>query len=112
MSAPNAALIRLWVDDEPLDLRTGTLRSHERVLDLRAGVLRRETEWISPSGRGVRIRSTRLVSLPRRPVAAVRYEVEPLDASVELRVCSDLLANEKVPELSDDPAPPRCPPIR
>ncbi|WP_410819819.1 glycoside hydrolase family 65 protein [Micromonospora sp. 050-3] len=103
ISAPNAALIRLWVDDEPLDLRTGTLRSHERVLDLRAGVLRRETEWTSPAGRSVRIRSTRLVSLPRRPVAAVRYEVEPLDTAVELRVCSDLLANEKVPERSDDP---------
>ncbi|MCO1595696.1 family 65 glycosyl hydrolase [Micromonospora sp. RHAY321] len=103
VSAPNAALIRLWVDDEPLDIRTGTLRGHERVLDLRAGVLRRETEWISPAGRRVRIRSTRLVSLPRRPVAAVRYEVEPLDAAVELRVCSDLLANERVPERSDDP---------
>ncbi|MFF5176804.1 glycoside hydrolase family 65 protein [Micromonospora sp. NPDC000316] len=103
ISAPNAALIRLWVDDEPLDIRTGTLHSHERVLDLRAGVLRRETEWISPAGRRVLIRSTRLVSLPRRPVAAVRYEVEPLDAPVDLRVCSDLLANERVPERSDDP---------
>ncbi|TDC31114.1 glycoside hydrolase family 65 protein [Micromonospora sp. 15K316] len=103
VSAPNAALIRLWVDGEPLDVRTGTLRSQERTLDLRAGVLRRETEWISPSGGGVRIRSTRLVSLPRRPVAAVRYEVEPLDGPVEVRVCSDLLANERVPERSDDP---------
>lgn len=103
VSAPNAALIRLWVDDEPLDLRTGTLRRHDRVLDLRAGVLRRQTEWISPGGRRVLVRSTRLVSLPRRPVAAVRYEVEPLDAPVELRVCSDLLANERVPESSDDP---------
>ncbi|MER7888853.1 glycosyl hydrolase family 65 protein [Micromonospora sp. NPDC094482] len=103
ISAPNATLIRLWVDGEPLDVRTGTLRTHERVLDLRSGVLRRETEWISPGGRGVRIRSTRLVSLPRRRIAAIRYEVEPLDASVELRVCSDLLANERVPERSDDP---------
>ncbi|MFG1896178.1 glycoside hydrolase family 65 protein [Micromonospora zamorensis] len=103
ISAPNAALIRLWVGDEPLDIRTGTLRRHERVLDLRNGVLRRETEWISPAGRAVLIRSTRLVSLPRRPVAAVRYEVEPLGAPVELRVCSDLLANETVPERSDDP---------
>lgn len=103
VSAPNAALIRLWVNGEPLDIRTGTLRTHERVLDLRAGVLRRDTEWISPGGHGVRIRSTRLVSLPRRPVAAVRYEVEPLDGPVELRVCSDLLANENVPQRSDDP---------
>ncbi|WP_435207720.1 glycoside hydrolase family 65 protein [Micromonospora sp. bgisy143] len=103
ISAPNAALVRLWVDGEPLDIRTGTLRGHERVLDLRAGVLRRETEWISPGGRRVLVRSTRLVSLPRRPVAAVRYEVEPLDGPADLRVCSDLLANERVPERSDDP---------
>ncbi|MEV0721854.1 glycosyl hydrolase family 65 protein [Micromonospora purpureochromogenes] len=104
VSAPNAALIRLWVGGDALDLRTGTLRAHERVLDLRAGVVRRDTEWISPGGHGVRVRSTRLVSLPRHPIAAVRYEVEPLgDAPVELRLCSDVQANERVPERPDDP---------
>ncbi|MFG3423641.1 glycoside hydrolase family 65 protein [Micromonospora sp. NPDC049460] len=103
ISAPNAALIRLWVDGEPLDVRTGTLRTHERVLDLRAGVVERHTEWVSPAGHGVRVRSTRLVSLPRRPVAAVRWSVEPLGGTVDVRVCADLLANERVPERSDDP---------
>lgn len=103
ISAPNAALVRLWVDGEPLDVRTGTLRTHERVLDLRAGVVERHTEWISPAGHGVRVRSVRLVSLPRRPVAAVRWSVEPLDGTVEVRVCADLLANERVPERADDP---------
>ncbi|MER7167710.1 glycosyl hydrolase family 65 protein [Micromonospora sp. NPDC000207] len=103
ISAPNAALVRLRVGDEPLDLRTGTLRHHERTLDLRAGVVERHTEWISPGGQGVRIRSTRLVSLSRHPIAAVRYEVEPLDGPVELRITSDLQANERVPERSDDP---------
>ncbi|WKU03023.1 glycoside hydrolase family 65 protein [Micromonospora sp. HUAS LYJ1] len=104
ISAPNAALIRLWVAGEPLDLRTGTVRAHERTLDLRAGVVRRCTDWISPAGHGVRVRSTRLVSLPRHAVAAVRYEVEPLDdRPVEIRVCSDVLANERVPERADDP---------
>ncbi|WFF08022.1 glycosyl hydrolase family 65 protein [Micromonospora sp. WMMD1076] len=39
ISAPNAALIRLWVDDEPLDLGTGTIRRHHQELDLRAGVV-------------------------------------------------------------------------
>ncbi|WP_433389159.1 glycoside hydrolase family 65 protein [Micromonospora sp. KLBMP9576] len=103
ISAPNAALIRLWVDGEPLDVRTGTLRTHERVLDLRAGVVERHTEWTSPGGHGVRVRSTRLVSLPRRAVAAVRWSVEPLDGPVEVRVSADLLANERVPERADDP---------
>ncbi|TDB81542.1 glycoside hydrolase family 65 protein [Micromonospora sp. KC721] len=104
VSAPNAALIRLWVAGEPLDVRTGTVRTHEQVLDLRAGVLRRHTEWVSPAGHAVRIRSTRLVSLPRRAVAAVHHEVEPLgDDPVELRLCSDVQANERIPERSDDP---------
>ncbi|MFI9527363.1 glycoside hydrolase family 65 protein [Micromonospora rosaria] len=103
ISAPNAALVRLWVGDEQLDVRTGTLRHHERVLDLRGGVVERHTEWISPAGHGVRVRSTRLVSLSRHPIAAVRYEVEPLDGPVELRICADLQANERVPERSDDP---------
>ena len=104
ISAPNAALIRLWVAGEPLDLRTGTVRAHERTLDLRAGVVERHTEWISPAGHGVRVRSTRLVSLPRHAVAAVRYQVEPLDdRPVEIRVCADVLANERVPERADDP---------
>ncbi|MEU1843590.1 glycoside hydrolase family 65 protein [Micromonospora sediminicola] len=103
ISAPNAALVRLWVDGEPLDLRTGTIRRHHRELDLRAGVVRRETEWVSPGGRGVRVVSTRLVSLPRRPVAAVDWTVEPLDGPVPVRICSDLLANERVPERADDP---------
>ncbi|WFE45489.1 glycosyl hydrolase family 65 protein [Verrucosispora sp. WMMD1129] len=103
ISPPNATLVRLWVGDEPLDLRTGTVLAHEQVLDLRAGVIERLTEWISPAGYGVRVRSTRLVSLPRRRVAAVDWTVEPLDGPVDLRICADLLANEHVPERADDP---------
>src|SRR5664280_1483411 len=54
-------LIRLLVDDEPFDLRYGEVRSHERTLDLRAGVLRREVHWESPAGQAIQLRTTRLV---------------------------------------------------
>ena len=57
INVTNGKLIRLFVDDEPFDLRYGELRSHERVLDLRAGTLKRVAEWVSPAGRRVRIRS-------------------------------------------------------
>ena len=76
---------------------------HERVLDLRDGVLRREVEWVSPAGQGVRVRSTRLVSFVQRSVAAIRYEVEPLEAGARIVVQSELVANEPVPGESDDP---------
>jgi trehalose/maltose hydrolase-like predicted phosphorylase len=59
INVTNGKLIRLLVEDEPLDIRYGTLRKHERVLDLRAGVLHRTLEWLSPTERPVRISSTR-----------------------------------------------------
>src|SRR5690606_24945690 len=83
------------------DMRYGEVVSHERVLDLRAGTLRRETEWISPAGRRVVVRSTRLVSLTHRAVAAIEYEVEPVDGPARVIVQSQLVANETPAEADD-----------
>ncbi|MFJ7048102.1 glycoside hydrolase family 65 protein [Streptomyces sp. NPDC101112] len=99
----NGKIIRLLVDDEPFDLRYGRLRSHERVLDLREGVLRRTCEWTSPAGTTVRVRSTRLVSLTQRAIAAVAYEVEAVDGEARVVVQSELVANEQLPERDGDP---------
>ena len=55
VNVTNGKIIRLLVEDEPFDVRYGALHSHERVLDLRAGVLRRTAEWESPTGRKVRV---------------------------------------------------------
>jgi len=99
----NGKLIRLLVDDEPFDIRYGTLRKHERVLDLRAGTLDREVEWVSPAGQAVRIRSTRLVSFVQRSVVAISYEVEALEESARIVLQSSLVANEIVPVKANDP---------
>jgi alpha,alpha-trehalose phosphorylase len=103
INVTNGKLIRLLVDDEPLDVRYGQLRSHERVLDLRAGTLTRCLEWVSPAGKAVWVRSQRLVSLVQRAVAAINYEVEPVDVPVLLVLQSELFANEQLPPTSDDP---------
>ncbi|MDQ3762426.1 MAG: family 65 glycosyl hydrolase [Actinomycetota bacterium] len=106
VNVTNGKLIRLLVDDEPLDVRYGELRSHERVLDMRAGTLIRRMEWVSPAGKAVRVRSQRLVSLVQRAVAAINYEVEPVDAPVLLVLQSELFANEQLPPTTDDPRVP------
>jgi alpha,alpha-trehalose phosphorylase len=103
INVTNGKLIRLLVDDEPFDLRYGTIRSHTRELDMRAGVLRRECVWVSPAGRVVRVRSTRMVSFQQRAVAAISYEVEPLDEQVRVVVQSELAANEELPRATGDP---------
>ncbi|MDP8969994.1 MAG: family 65 glycosyl hydrolase, partial [Actinomycetota bacterium] len=97
VNVTNGKIIRLLVDDEPFDVRYGRLRAHERVLDLRAGVLRRRAEWVSPAGQAVRVSSVRLVSFAQRAVAATLYEVEPLDTPARLVVQSELVANEPLP---------------
>ncbi len=103
INVTNGTIIRLLVDDEPFDIRYGQLVRHERVLDFREGVLRRDVEWISPAGQGIRVRSTRLVSFVQRSVAAIRYEVEAIDAPARIVVQSELVANEPLPEGSNDP---------
>jgi alpha,alpha-trehalose phosphorylase len=103
INVTNGKLIRLFVDDEPFDVRYGKLVAHERMLDFRAGVLNRRAEWTSPAGGSVRVTSTRLVSFTQRAVAAIHYEVEPLASPVRIAVQSELLANEQLPSLGADP---------
>ncbi|MGN5733229.1 glycoside hydrolase family 65 protein [Arthrobacter psychrochitiniphilus] len=103
INVANGKLIRLLVDDEPFDVRYGTLHSHERVLDFAAGVLRRNALWTSPAGRTVHVSSTRLVSLVQRSVAAIEYQIEAVDGPVRLVIQSELVVNEPLPPGSEDP---------
>jgi alpha,alpha-trehalose phosphorylase len=103
VNVTNGKLIRLLVEDEPLDVRYGELRRHERRLDLRTGLLHRELEWVSPAGSAVRVRSTRLVSFVQRAVIAISYEVEPLDGPTAVVVQSELVTNEPLPAPKGDP---------
>src|SRR5580658_5434279 len=99
INVTNGKLFRLLVDDEPFDVRYGELLAHDRVLDFRAGTLKRTAEWMSPARRTVRVTSTRLVSFKQRAIAAFLYEVEPLDGPTNVVVQSELVANEELPAL-------------
>lgn len=83
--------IRLWVDGALLRYRECTITTFERTLDLHAGVLRRTTRLVTPSGCGLAITSERVVA-PGHDVLAVRYAVTPdrdcvleVDAMIETR---------------------------
>ena len=100
--------VRLLVEGHPLDVRTGSLLHHERVLDFRAGTLARELRWRSPGGRAVEVSSTRLVSLDRRGVLALRYTVRALEPARRVSCLQPVLvANTQQPHLSRDLHPRR-----
>jgi alpha,alpha-trehalose phosphorylase len=103
INVTNGKLFRLLVDDEPFDVRYGDLLAHDRVLDFRAGTLKRTAEWRSPTRRTVRVTSTRFVSFTQRAIVAFMYEVEPLDGPANVVVQSELVANEQLPPHSKDP---------
>ena len=103
INVTNGKLIRLLVDDEPFDIRYGSLNSHERVLDLRAGTLTRRVDWTSPAGSRVRVTSVRIVSLTQRAIAAIRYTVEPVEGTLRLVAQSEIVANEQMPDAGRDP---------
>ncbi|MGD9704472.1 MAG: glycoside hydrolase family 65 protein [Acidimicrobiia bacterium] len=91
VNVPDAKLMKLFVDDEPLLLSIADLPQYERVLDFRDGTLTRELLWRTPAGKQVHVRSTRLVSLVHRHLAMVTMEVTLLDSTAPVVISSQLL---------------------
>lgn len=96
VNAPDAKVIRLYVDDEPLVLAEADILRHTRRLEFRGGYLLRETEWSTPSGKRVLIRSRRLVSFTDRHLAVIDYEVTMLDADASVLLSSQVLNRQDV----------------
>ena len=91
VNAPDAKVMKLYVDDEPLLLSRADLDHYERVLDFREGTLTRDLLWRTPGGKRVRVRSQRLVSLTHRHLAVLSFEVTVLDGSAPVAISSQLL---------------------
>jgi len=79
LNLANPKVIRLTLDGEVFDLRSGSILDYRRSLDLRDGVLRRSLRWQSPRGRQALIETERLVHHTRQHVAAIRWRVTPLN---------------------------------
>jgi len=91
VNAPDAKLIKLYVDDEPLLLSGADLDHYERAIDFRTGVLTRELIWRTPAGKRVRVRSERMVSFVHRHLAVMTFEVTLLDHAAPVLVSSQLI---------------------
>jgi alpha,alpha-trehalose phosphorylase len=91
VNVPDATVIRLYVDDEPLFVPTARLTRYERVLDMREGTLRRELRWSTPAGKHVEVRSCRIVSLEHRHLAAIEYEVVVHDLPAPVVLSSEVI---------------------
>jgi alpha,alpha-trehalose phosphorylase len=98
VNVPDATVIELYVDDEPLYLPFARMPEYERVLDMRTGVLTRFLHWSTPSGKHVEVRSRRLVSFEHRHLAAIEYEVVVLDKAAPVALVSKIVNRQDVTE--------------
>ncbi len=102
VNCPDATLIKLYVDDEPLYLPTARITEYERCIDFREGILNRTLNWSSPAGKQVRVTSRRLVSFEHRHLGAIEYEVV-LDSDAPVVLSSQLL-NRQDANAEDEPS--------
>lgn len=94
VNAPDAKTIRIYVDDERLNLASSEIVDVQRILDLRAGTLTRSLLWLTPTGKRVRVESRRMVSFDARHMATIEMRITVLDADADLTV-SSLIINRQ-----------------
>jgi alpha,alpha-trehalose phosphorylase len=91
VNVPDAKLMRLYVDDEPLLIANADLKHYERVLDFRTGLSYRDVIWRTPAGKRVHVRTERMVSFQHRHLAVMALEIRLLDDHAPVVVSSQLL---------------------
>ena len=91
VNAPDAKVMRIYVDDEPLSFDVADVREYERVLDMRRGVLTRHVRWVTPSGKDVVIDFDRMVSFEEKHLAVMRVTVTVLNADAPVTISCQLL---------------------
>jgi alpha,alpha-trehalose phosphorylase len=102
VDATDGAIVRLFVEEEPFDLGKADIVHYERVLDLRTSTLTRTVEWRTPRRQRIVVRSRRFVSLQRRHLAVIHYEVEAPEDTLHVAVSSELVTHGPA-KASDDP---------
>nr|WP_314845707.1 glycosyl hydrolase family 65 protein [uncultured Microbacterium sp.] len=91
VNAPDAKVMRVYVDDEPISFDVADVREYSRSLDMRTGVLERILVWETPSGKRVRVRDERIVSFEERHLAILRLEVVVENADAPVTISCQLL---------------------
>ncbi|MGK0714561.1 glycoside hydrolase family 65 protein [Leucobacter sp. W1153] len=104
VNVPDAKTIRIYVDDERLNLESSEILDCLRTLDLRAGTLARTLLWRTPTGKRVRVETRRLVSLASRHLATLEMRVTVLDADADVTVSSLIMNRQDLARVrTEDP---------
>jgi trehalose/maltose hydrolase-like predicted phosphorylase len=103
LNVPNGKTISLYLENEAFSMDIGKTEQYKRTLSLKEGILTRELIWTSPCGKSALIRMQRLVSFNHRHIAAICYEVTPLNFNGLVTLESVIDGNVRNRVSNDDP---------
>ena len=103
LNCPDGTVLKLHIDDEPFIVTQAEVLSFRRALNLKDGALEREVDWLTPAGKRVRLKTTRLVSFDNRHLAAIEWEIVLEDADADLVISSEFVERRPLAVESGDP---------
>lgn len=86
VNVPDAKIMRVYVDDEPMSIDVADITDYERTLDFRDASQNRRIRWVTPTGKEVLLESTRLISFEDRHLAVLQMKVTVLNADAPVVV--------------------------
>jgi maltose phosphorylase len=85
LNAPNFTGIRVFIDDESLDLAGCKVISFKRVLNMKEGTLSRNFVVEMPAGRQIEVAAIRFLSMASPETGVIRYTITPLNGNVDIK---------------------------
>jgi maltose phosphorylase len=82
--------VRIYVNDEVLDINKSKFRCFHRTLNLKTGVLNRSYIWILEDGRELKVEFERFLSMKEAHLAGQKIIFTPLDFSGEVTITAGL----------------------
>ncbi len=103
LNVTNGKIVRLFIEDEEFDMMSGEVLDYKRVLSLKEGILKRNLIWRSPKGKEAKIEIQRLISFENKNLAAINYEVTPLNFDGKIKIVSAIDGNISNSTNKNDP---------
>lgn len=94
LNLTDCKIIKLSINGDSLDLLNSRLSRYRRTLNMSDGTLQTDFVWHTPSGIDVRISAIRFVSLHRKELAVIRYQVTPINGKASVTLSSEMISNE------------------
>lgn len=85
LNAPSWIGIHLEIDQQIIDLYSLKVSNFKRVLDMKKGILFREFTAELNNGHKIKVAAKRFLSIARREIGAIQYEITPINFSGQIK---------------------------